>query len=99
MFLRSYENYDQKLTECIDYLDIEDKFTDGRNELRGRYCGEFKNLTILSRTNDVTVLFAIGELTSTMPKEIGFQMMYELKGTDIPNIFALLYLIWKLLIQ
>ena len=80
MFLRSYENYDQRHTGCIDYLDIEDKYPDGRKELRGRYCGELKNLTILSRTNDVTALFAIGELTYTMPKEIGFQIMYETIG-------------------
>ncbi|XP_072039546.1 protein tolkin-like [Amphiura filiformis] len=70
---------------CLDYLDIDDTFQDRTTERRGRYCGDWADIQISSRTNQVKVTLQIGELDVNMPDEIGFQMIYQTKDCSFDD--------------
>ena len=69
---------------CIDFLDIEDIYGDSAPKLRGRYCGDLKDLRLNSQSNSVALTVRIGELTAGMPKKVGFEIWYQTKGMSMP---------------
>ncbi len=66
--------------ECLDYLDIDDIHEDEETERRARYCGDWTDIKISTRSNRMKISLQIGELTAGMPDEIGFQLIYQTKG-------------------
>ena len=65
---------------CLDHLDIYDFLGNDGEVLRGSYCGKRSNLEVITRSNNVTIRFQIGELSADMPDELGFVAEYETIG-------------------
>ena len=64
-------------SSCMDTFNITDHFSPHDSQLRGSFCGTQTDLVITCRSNDVTVRLDIGELTSDMPKKLGFIASYN----------------------
>ncbi|XP_033121188.1 uncharacterized protein LOC117120284 [Anneissia japonica] len=60
---------------CVDSLTINDINRD--NNVLAEICDSFEELTLLSRSNKISLILGIGELTSNVPLSIGFEVFYS----------------------